>query len=715
MDTTRFKSWPRWAWFLALLPIALAAHQFGSILLLPVLVCALAVVLILAVRSKSWPRRLMAIDTLAILIVGALAIYHTAMGEATSLDFALVLAPVLVLGSILFAWFLQRDASPGNRPRWLHLPWNRALAFTTLTLGITLVVSIWAFGPTPRVMTYSWLVASFSFWPLLLLAFVCALPGRLGTILTLVSLTILEVGVIWHIASTEVVVYQDHPLLWEELASRVRDPGSWDILVEGLFSFQAALLTLILFGGLPVLARVLGKMHRGSSFLVLIRSLALVFACGALFVRQPMSVSVSLAERYLANSSAPWSAVHDRTFRPRAIDWEAAERARNHFEAPTWEPVAAEPLDSLAGRYRGRSIVFLLLESQSPTNVAGLGEGAYAHEPSAPHLTRLMKEGLLFTNYIAAGFDTRSALWTILTGLQLPMGNPAGVQRGPEAARVGRMPDFQALGYRGDWLYAGSPRFDNWDLLMSGAGVRWWIDASESRNLPRDHWTSWGMPDEALYAIAFERFRQSVKEEQPTFIGVLTVSNHTPYSFPGMVNGQRLEKDHFGGTRYADHAMNELIEDLRSLPADDQPIIVVTSDTSYIENLREIEPWGILALEGLRIPGLVLLPDGYLAGERYEGLFSHEDVLDLLYMLVAPEENTRDGKFRTRRRAAAFANSYQVLTRNSYFASPNHWFEIESYWGLRETEDPPERSLIEEAWGQHRKAEDMLWPAEPEP
>ena len=142
----------------------------------------------------------MAIDTLALLVVGTLAIYHTAMGEATSLDLALVLAPVLALGSILFAWFLQRDASPGSRPRWLSLPWNRALAFTTLTLGITLVVSIWAFGMTPRVVTYSWLVYSFSFWPLLLLAFVCALPGRLGTILTILSLAIVEVGVIWHIA-----------------------------------------------------------------------------------------------------------------------------------------------------------------------------------------------------------------------------------------------------------------------------------------------------------------------------------------------------------------------------------------------------------------------------------------------------------------------------------------------------------------------------------
>ncbi|MGH9459735.1 MAG: monovalent cation/H+ antiporter complex subunit F [Vicinamibacteria bacterium] len=715
MDTSRFNSWPRWASFLALCPIALAAHQFGSMLLLPILVCALVVMLLLAVRSKGWPRRLMAIDVLTLLLVGSIAIYHTSMGETTSLELALILAPVLVLGSIAFAWFLEEDASPSGRPGWLALHWNRALAFAILTLSLTLVISIWAFGPTPRVMTYSWLASSFSFWPLLLLTFACVLPGPVGTIVSLIALAILEVALVWHIASTEVVVFQDHPLLWEELVSRVRDPGSWDILVEGLLSFQAALLTLVLFGGLPALAKVLGKMRRQSSFLVLLRILALVLVCGSLFVRQAISISPTLAERYLANSSAPWSSVHDRDFQPRVIDWNVAEQVRTHFEPPIWEPVAAPPLDTLAGRYRGRSIVFLLLESQSPTNVAGLGEGAYAHKPSAPYLTRLMKEGLFFTNYIASGFDTRSAMWTVLTGLPLPMGDPAGVQRGPEAARVGRMPDFLALGYRCDWLYAGSPRFDNWDLLMQGAGVRWWIDAAESLNLPRDYWTSWGMPDEALHTIALERYRQALKETQSTFIGVLTVSNHTPYSFPDMVDGQRLSKDQFGGTRYADYAMNELIEQLRSLPEQDRPIIVVTADTSFIENLREIEPWGILALEGLRIPGLILLPDGYLAGERYEGLFSHEDVLDLLYMLVAPEEKTRGGKFRAYRRAVAFANSYQVLTRNSYFASPKHWFQIEGYWSLRETEAPPERSLIEKAWEQHRKVDDKLWPTESEP
>ena len=719
-------SWRGWASFVALLPLALTSFQLGSLFFLPVLVCGIALALVLVARSKGWSHRLLALDLVALLGAGSVAVYHTSMGEPTGLNLALLLAPILVLGSIVFAWYLERDVSQrGTQPShslgdrgslisWLlGLHWNRALAFIVLTLATTLVVSIWAFGLSPRVATYAWLVSSFSFWPLLLLSLACVLPGRPGTIVTLLCLAMLEVAVIWHIASTEVVIYQDHPLLWEELLSRVRDPGSWDIFLEGLFSFQAALLTLSLFAGLPILARGLGRLQGKTSFFVLLRALAIVLVSGSLFVRQSTAVSPALAERYLENSSAPWSEVHDRAFQPRAIDWEEAARARTHLDAPIWEPGPATPLDSLAGRYRGRSIVFLLLESQSATHIAGLGEGAFAHEPSTPHLTRLMKEGLLFTNYIAAGFDTRSALWTVLTGLQLPMGDPAGVQRAPEAARVGRMPDFNALGYRSDWLCACSPRFDNWDLLMTGAGVRWWIDGSESRHLSREYWTSWGMPDEALYSIALERYRRSLKAGQPTFIGALTVSNHEPYSFPDTVDGVSLPKNHAGGIRYADYAMNQLIERLRSVPPDDQPIIFVTSDTSYIENLRQIEPWGILALEGLRIPGLLLLPDGFLAGERYQGVFSHEDALDLLYLLVAPQPETGSGKFLSHHRKVAFANSYQILAPRSYLVSPDRWSEIESYWGLRETEAPPERKRIAEAWEQFRKADGRLWPAEP--
>ena len=156
--------------------------------------------------------------------------------------------------------------------------------------------------------------------------------------------------------------------------------------------------------------------------------------------------------------------------------------------------------------------------------------------------------------------------------------------------------------------------------------------------------------------------------------------------------------------------MNELIAALRKVPVDERPIIFVTSDTSYIENLRKVEPWGILALEGLRIPGLLLLPDGFLGAQRYEGIFSHEDVLDLLYMMVAPETETRDEKFLSHHRTVGFASSYQELTLNTYFASPDHWFEIVSDWGLSETEQPPERQRVETAREQFRRTDALLWP-----
>ena len=702
--------WQRWASLAAFLPLVLASYRLGSLLFLPVLAIAFVLALSLIARTAGWPNRLLAFDLTLILGADMFAVYSTSMGEPTGLNFGLVLTLVLVLGTIVFAIYLKKNDASRNRSPLLRLRWHHALSFAILTLGITLVISIWAFGLSTKVTPYTWLVSSFSFWPVLVFSFACLLAGRLGWISTLVSMAILETATIWYVASTKVVVYQDHPLLWEELRSRVRDPGSWDILVEGLFSLPTLLLTLAIFGAFPILVRALGRLNRGSSRLVLLRVLTIVLVSGSLFVQQRETVSPSQAERYLLNSSAPWAAVHDRTRKPGNIDWEQAAQVRTRLEAPIWEVGRATPLDSLAGRYQGRSIVFLLMESQASTHIAGLGEGAFAHEASAPHFSRLMGEGLVFTNYFAAGFDTRSALWTVLTGLQLPMGNSAGVKRAPEVARVGRMADFKALDYRCDWLYAGSPRFDNWDLLMTGAGVRWWIDASETRDLPRDYWSSWGMPDDALYRIIRNRYVDSLEKGKPTFIGALTVSNHTPYSFPETVNGQRLAKDHVGGTTYADHAMNELVTALRGVPADDRPIIFVTSDTSYIENLRQVEPWGILALEGLRIPGLLLLPDGFLAGQPFEGIFSHEDVLDLLYMMVAPE-NEQGRKFLSHHRTVGFANSYQVLTRNTYFSSPDRWFEIVSNWDVRETEQPPERARVEKAWEQFQRTNALLWPA----
>ncbi len=724
----RDMTWQRWGFFLGLIPLALASRQLGTFGVLPVLACAMAAALFLVIRSPRRSSRLVAFDLLALLGAGTVAIYHTSMGEPTRIQVAPVLAAVLAFGSIAFGWYLEQDSVCGNRPKKrfvVHWPvrglgtfvssfrWSRGLAFTVSTLAITLVISARAFGPSPDAVTYTWLVTSSSFWPLWLLSFACIVTGRLGAFLTGLSLVILQIGAIWHIASTEVAVFQAHPLLWEELKARAQDPGAWKIALDGVFSLQGAILTLSVFGGVPLLAQALAGLKWQTSCLVQLRLLALVLLSGSLFVHQRMTVSPKLAERYLETSSAPWSTVHERARQSRSIDWDVAKQLRHQLEPPVWTAGAAQPFDSLPGRYAGRSVVLLLLESHSASHIAGLGEGAFGYEPSAPNLSRLAEEGLWFTNYFAPGFPTRAALWTVLTGLPVPRGNPPAVRREPGAARLGRMPDFKALGYRCDWLCPASTRFDNWDLLMTAVGVRWWIENSEVQGLSRDYWTPWGMPDEDLYRIALRRYRQFSNQGEPAFIGLLTISNHSPYSFPETINDQHFSKDHGGGMRYADHSMQSFIDSLRTLPPSEQPIVFITADTSYIENLRNAEPVGTLALEGLRIPGLLLLPDGYLSGEEFEGVFSHEDLLDFLYMLVAPKDEAVAGKFLSHHRSVAFANADQVLTRNGYFASSlNRWFGIVDYWDLRETTPLPDRNRIEAAWEQYLSNDQLLWPAD---
>jgi hypothetical protein len=324
--------------------------------------------------------------------------------------------------------------------------------------------------------------------------------------------------------------------------------------------------------------------------------------------------------------------------------------------------------------------------------VAGLGEGALGHRPSSPRLTALAAEGVTFTNYYQASRPTHSALWAVVTGLPYLSSQLKPVYSGPEAARLGRLPQFAALGYQTDWISAASTKFDNWDRLMQEAGARFWINPPELAAFDRAYWTAWGLPDADLMEVALRRFEAVSAPGQPLFLGLLTISNHTPYSFPDEIDGVTLTHDLHGGMRYADHSVGRLVDALFRLPEARRPIVFITADTTDSEGLVEAEPMGIRNLEGLRIPGLLLLPDRALAGERFEGVFSHEDVLDLLYLLVAPEVSSP--KFLRRHRMVASSTSMLLTSGTCYDVPGERFFEIASRWNLLPIEDPPDRERL---------------------
>lgn len=64
------------------------------------------------VRGPSIPDRVVALDLMATLVIGIVAVYAVLTGQAAYLDVAVTLALIAFLGTVAFAYYLQRG---GNR------------------------------------------------------------------------------------------------------------------------------------------------------------------------------------------------------------------------------------------------------------------------------------------------------------------------------------------------------------------------------------------------------------------------------------------------------------------------------------------------------------------------------------------------------------------------------------------------------------------------
>lgn len=584
---------------------------------------------------------------------------------------------------------------------------SRGLAYVAVILVLTLFVCFRAFGFDALGLSYGWWVAGASFAPFLVIALGCTAPRAPGRVVTALSIALLIAGAAWYIASSEVYRAQSRALSLADLELWWSEPGRREIVTGFLLRGPLLALAVAITVLFLVFNRLFAKLSKQTAMLVLTGILAGLVIPSV--VGNPYEAwqytnpekagddppAPSLAEQYAAQASAPWSLVHDPWDElERPFDPEAAKAMSNRVAPPTWAPGPVEQLAELRGLYSGRSIVVILMESQRASNTGVLGEGAFANTPVTPRFDALSKEGLLFTRYYASGLPTDSALWSISTGL--PEGPaPGGMFAAPKAARVGRLPRFQELGYRLEWIRAAHPSCQNWSQFLSEIGIKYWIDPSETEGLDRTWWNVWGMPDDQLLEIGYRRLTKSLAAHQPFFLLALTSSNHEPFRFPNDAEGKAFGTDFLAGMRFADDRMATFVQRLRALPEADRPIVFITADTSSFYGLED-HPLKAWAMEATQIPGLLILPDGKLAGERHDGIFVHDDLTDLLLLLVAPKERPLSSKFEAAHRVAAIARSPGlVVTEKSYYFMPKkRAFELVDRWKLIPTNAPSDPKLI---------------------
>lgn len=76
----------------------------------PLLTIAVILAFVRLVRGPSLPDRVVALDLIATLMIGIIAIYAIATDEPVLLDLAIVLALISFLGTVAFAHYIERRA-----------------------------------------------------------------------------------------------------------------------------------------------------------------------------------------------------------------------------------------------------------------------------------------------------------------------------------------------------------------------------------------------------------------------------------------------------------------------------------------------------------------------------------------------------------------------------------------------------------------------------
>ena len=81
---------------------------FALPVILPVLSLALLLTFARLLRGPSLPDRVIALDMTATLSIGVVAVYALATGQPALLDVAIVLALLVFLGTVGFAYYIER-------------------------------------------------------------------------------------------------------------------------------------------------------------------------------------------------------------------------------------------------------------------------------------------------------------------------------------------------------------------------------------------------------------------------------------------------------------------------------------------------------------------------------------------------------------------------------------------------------------------------------
>jgi glucan phosphoethanolaminetransferase (alkaline phosphatase superfamily) len=310
----------------------------------------------------------------------------------------------------------------------------------------------------------------------------------------------------------------------------------------------------------------------------------------------------------------------------------ATDVAGDWRRSPFGSPLG-EDLSRYRGAAAGRNVVIVHLESTAACYLRPYG----AAEDPMPNLTRLADAAVLFEHAYTVYPETIKSFFAVQCSLHPAMDTPNetyGRDFGPALATV-----LRRHGYRTGLFHSGRFMYLGMDAAIRNRGYDTLEDAGD---IGGEHDSSFGI-DEPSAVRRILGWIDDLPAGQRFLVSYLPIAGHHPYLTPRrgpFAEEQDIDR-YRNALHYADRALGQLLEGLRSRGLDRRTLLVVTGDHGEAFGQHDGNFGHTLFLyeENVRVPYLIAAPGLTRQQERVHRVASLIDtaptVLDLLG-LAAP-------------------------------------------------------------------------------
>lgn len=222
------------------------------------------------------------------------------------------------------------------------------------------------------------------------------------------------------------------------------------------------------------------------------------------------------------------------------------------------------------------NIIFVQLESFTADVVQELGGDSGV----APNLSRLIKDGLLFTRIFASGIRTDQGIIALLSGFPAqPQTNIAN-----QSDKLEQLPflslELQKQGYRNFFYYGGDLSFGRFNTIAHHAGFETIVGVKDFVNA--NMFNKWGADDKSL----FDKYiAEKSQPGEPFFSYIITSSSHEPFTvpMPTVFEGDGVDQKFRNACYFADKSLGAFIDAVKTAPWYRNTIFVIVADHGHAQ------------------------------------------------------------------------------------------------------------------------------------